>query len=213
MRVANDGGHSRLRPWVAAVFLVMLAGCGSDPAPAEPPPAADVPAATERPSAEASRPAPPSPAPPPGDVPDPVAVAVPSLDIEASLAPLAVDKDNVLAPPDYGEAGWWQAGPEPGEPGAAVIAGHLDNADGPDVFYRLAQAEPGDEVSVTLADGSALTFTVVDVGQYSQDRFPTEQVYGADGDRRLLRLITCGGEYDRELGRYRDNVVVFAEQA
>lgn len=114
-------------------------------------------------------------------------------------------------PPPYGAAGWWRAGPEPGEPGAAVIAGHLDNADGPDVFYRLADVEPGDEIVVTRTDGSEAVFRVVDVGQFPQDAFPTERVYGAPADRAVLRLITCGGEYDRNLGRYRDNVVVFAE--
>ncbi|WP_211239718.1 class F sortase [Jiangella gansuensis] len=145
------------------------------------------------------------------DVADPVRVAVPAAGITADLLPLTVDADNVLVPPPYGEAGWWRAGPEPGEPGAAVIAGHLDNADGPDVFYRLAEVEAGDEIVVTRADGSEAVFRVVDVGQYPQDAFPTESVYAAPADHPVLRLITCGGDYDRDLGRYRDNVVVFAE--
>ncbi|RIQ15691.1 class F sortase [Jiangella rhizosphaerae] len=144
---------------------------------------------------------------------DPVAVAVPAVGIEAAIVPIAVDAGNVLVPPPYGEAGWWAAGPEPGENGAAVIAGHLDSRDGPDVFYRLGDVAPGDEIVVTHADGGTSSFRVVDVGQYSQDAFPTEAVYGGPDDRPLLRLITCGGEYDRGLGRYRDNVVVLAEPA
>nr|WP_246402431.1 sortase [Jiangella mangrovi] len=144
---------------------------------------------------------------------DPVAVAVPAVGIDTNIVPIAVDAQNVLVPPPYGDAGWWQEGPEPGELGAAVIAGHLDSRDGPDVFYRLGEVAPGDEIVVTLADGGTSAFRVVDVGQYSQDEFPTEAVYGGPDDRPLLRLITCGGEYDRGLGRYRDNVVVFAEPA
>ncbi|WP_157987746.1 sortase domain-containing protein [Jiangella endophytica] len=144
---------------------------------------------------------------------DPVAVAVPAAGIDTNVVAIAVDGDNVLVPPPYGDAGWWQAGPEPGENGAAVIAGHLDNRDGPDVFFRLREVAPGDEIVVSRADGGTSVFRVVDVGQYSQDDFPTEAVYGGPDDRQLLRLITCGGEYDRELGRYRDNVVVFAEAA
>ena len=47
------------------------------------------------------------------------------------------------------------------------------------------------------------------VEQYSKDTFPTERVYG-DIDHAGLRLITCGGEFDRAARSYRDNVVVYA---
>ncbi|GAA4578166.1 hypothetical protein GCM10023176_53540 [Micromonospora coerulea] len=40
-------------------------------------------------------------------------------------------------------------------------------------------------------------------------RFPTARVYGPTPGPEL-RLVTCGGEFDRRRGHYRDNVVVFA---
>ncbi|TDC53467.1 class F sortase [Jiangella ureilytica] len=197
---------------------LLTAGCGGDDQPIA---GSTTPAAEPSPSTPAGATSPtPAPAPTPTAAPasapelaDPVAVAVPAVGIDTNIVPIAVDADNVLVPPPYGDAGWWQEGPEPGELGAAVIAGHLDSRDGPDVFYRLAEIAPGDEIVVTRADGGSSAFRVVDVGQYSQDDFPTEAVYGGPDDRPLLRLITCGGEYDRGLGRYRDNVVVFAEPA
>lgn len=218
-RYANGG--RRRAGWLAATVVACLAltACGGDSEP----PAENADTQTQAQAGSTTPAGEPSEAPmtvPPQEAPaeppevelaDPVSVAVPSLEIEASMSPLSVDGNNVLIPPEYGEAGWWQAGPEPGEPGAAVIAGHLDNADGPDVFFRLADAQVGDQVIVTLADGGEAEFQVVEVGQYSQDDFPTDLVYRGPDDQPLLRLITCGGEYDRELGRYRDNVVVFAE--
>ena len=45
--------------------------------------------------------------------------------------------------------------------------------------------------------------------QYPKDAFPTERVYG-DIDHAGLRLITCGGAFDRAARSYRDNVVVYA---
>ena len=108
--------------------------------------------------------------------------------------------------------GWYSAGPEPGEPGPAVIAGHLDSKTGPDVFARLSQARPGQRIRIDLEDGTTLIFRVTDVEQYAQTDFPTRSVYGATDDPEL-RLITCGGAYDHAVGRYQDNVVVFAELA
>ncbi len=61
------------------------------------------------------------------------------------------------------------------------------------------------------ADGATpeQTAPVRHVAQYPKDRFPTDEVYG-DVDDAQLRLITCGGDFDRDAQSYRDNVVVYA---
>ena len=105
-------------------------------------------------------------------------------------------------------AGWYQAGTTPGETGTAVIAGHVDNADGPAVFYRLGALKKGDTIEVRRRDGSTAVFTVHAVEVYDARAFPDEKVYGA-APRPELRVITCGGGYSRSTG-YRGNVVVFA---
>ena len=180
----------RLPSLLCGTAVVLLGGCH-----AEGPTAGDRRAAEVRPGAVA--------------MPAPVAVRVPALDIEARLQPLGLDRRGRLRPPAYGRAGWYADGPEPGESGAAVIAGHLDSATGPDVFASLARARRGHRVIVDLRDGTVARFRVVDTGRFAQREFPTHRVY-ADVRRPLLRLITCGGEYDEAAGRYLDNVVVFA---
>ncbi|WP_161962453.1 class F sortase [Nocardioides speluncae] len=149
---------------------------------------------------------------PVSEVADPSRVSVPRLGIRAGLRPLLLGTNGELKPPPYGIAGWYAAGPEPGEKGAAVIAGHLDSAHGPDVFARLGEARRGDRIVVRLDDGGSRTFTITGVGRFAQERFPTRRVYGATPGAEL-RLITCGGAYDRRAGRYLDNVVVFATAA
>ncbi len=62
-----------------------------------------------------------------------------------------------------------------------------------------------------LVDGTAKHFTVDDIGLYRKTAFPTDEVYGRSADREL-RLITCGGTYDRSRGGYQSNVVVFAHE-
>jgi hypothetical protein len=61
---------------------------------------------------------------------------------------------------------------------------------------------------VENGSGTALPFAVSTVTRHPKWSFPSDAVYGASPDAEL-RLITCGGRYDRDSG-YVDNVVVFA---
>ncbi|TYK53589.1 class F sortase [Actinomadura decatromicini] len=142
----------------------------------------------------------------------PVEVAIPSIGVRAPLARLGLDADGAVQVPPAGrpdEAGWYDRGPTPGERGAAVILGHVDSAKGAAVFYDLGRLRPGDRVEVTRADGTTALFTVESVERVRKDRFPAERVYGPLGYPGL-RLVTCGGTFDRGKRSYRDNIVVFA---
>ncbi len=149
----------------------------------------------------------------PRAVAEPVRVRVPRIDVDSRLARLGLAADGALeTPADYGQAGWYDGGPAPGDVGPAVLAGHVDSTAGPAVFWRLRELVAGDEVLVDRADGSTARFTVTRVERHSKDAFPTDTVYGPTPDAQL-RLVTCGGEFDRSQRSYRDNVVVFARSA
>ncbi|MBW8767444.1 MAG: class F sortase, partial [Geodermatophilales bacterium] len=92
-----------------------------------------------------------------------------------------------------------------------VLAGHVDSTAGPAVFFRLGELAAGDEVVVGRSDGTTVRFTVTRVARYPKAAFPTAEVYGPTPDAQL-RLITCGGDFDRSRRSYADNVVVFARQ-
>jgi LPXTG-site transpeptidase (sortase) family protein len=142
--------------------------------------------------------------------PIPVEVDVPAVDISAPVVPLGLTDGGALdVPKDFSTAGWWAAGPEPGERGAAVITGHIDSTAGPAAFYTLADASPGDKVYVHREDASTATFVIDRLGQYPKDDFPTHQVYDKTPEP-TLRLITCGGTFDDSTGHYRDNIVAYA---
>jgi hypothetical protein len=107
-------------------------------------------------------------------------------------------------------AGWYRYLAAPGEVGPAVILGHVDSADdGPAVFFRLGALRPGNRVLVTRADGLVAVFGVRSVIERSKASFPSAAVYGPTTQPEL-RLITCGGRFDRSRGSYRDNVIAFA---
>jgi sortase (surface protein transpeptidase) len=140
----------------------------------------------------------------------PLRLQVPSAGIDTALSAVGLDDTGTLVPPDApGTAGWFADGPAPGDPGPAVIAGHVDGPYGPAVFYRLRDVAVGDAILVARSDGSTGRFTVTRVARSPKSAFPTGEVYGPTPGAEL-RLITCGGEFDRAAGSYRDNVVVYA---
>lgn len=141
----------------------------------------------------------------------PVTLDIPSIGVHTTnLVPLSVGADGVLPPPtDYATAGYYTGGPTPGQLGAAVIAAHVDGKSGPAVFYRLGELTPGALVHVTRQDGTVATFTIDQVARYPKAQFPTQLVYGSATSRAEIRLITCGGAYDRTTGHYVDNVIAF----
>jgi hypothetical protein len=142
--------------------------------------------------------------------PAPVRLRLPSVGIDTALAGAGLDAAGALVPPaDGAVAGWYQDGPAPGDVGPAVVTGHVDGRGGPAVFYPLRDVVPGEPVFVERADGSTVRFIVTAVARYPKDAFPTASVYGPTPGAEL-RLITCGGTFDRSRGSYRDNVVVSA---
>jgi len=161
----------------------------------------------------------------PVPVPDPVdrtalpaGIYIPRLDTRSTLIATGFDTAGGLEAPPVDQpkqASWWKGSPRPGDPGPAVILGHVDGTcpDGqsgcPGVFYRLDELEVDDEVLVDRHDGSTVRFAVYRVEQVAKDRFPADRVYG-DTDGPELRLITCGGVFDYGASHYTDNVIVFA---
>ena len=138
-------------------------------------------------------------------------IRIPSIRVNAPLMGLALTPAGSLDVPPATQknlAGWYEAGTTPGEKGTAIVAGHVDNAVGPAVFYDLGALRRGSRIEVDRRNGSVALFTVDAVSVYDAEHFPDEKVYGA-ADRPELRVITCGGGYSRSTG-YRGNVVVFA---
>jgi hypothetical protein len=206
------GGRGVLLAATAALALAGCAGPSADPGAAPPGPSLSPPpdgVAGSPPEAVDSSPAP---SPVPTQVADPVRVEIPVIAVDTSLVPLSIDATGALAAPErFDVAGWHREGPEPGEVGTAVIAGHVDSRSGPAVFFRLAELSVGDPVHVHRADGTVVTFAVTRLAQYRKDQLPSAEVYGPTGGIEL-RLVTCGGEFDRSRRSYRDNIVVFASQ-
>lgn len=140
----------------------------------------------------------------------PTSVTVPAIGLRSAVQERGALPDGSMQVPDrFDVTGWYSPGPAPGEPGAAVLAGHVDSYRGPAVFFRLRELVVGDLVLVGRADGSTARFAVDRTARYPKDRFDTDAVFGGVAGSEL-RLITCAGRFDRDSGHYRDNLVVYA---
>lgn len=141
----------------------------------------------------------------------PLRIRIPAIGVNAPLTGLGLDAQHHLVPPPQEQrnlAGWYRGAPAPGSAGASIIAGHVDNAHGPAVFYGLGSLHHGDSVDILRADHRTAVFRIDGINVYERTAFPDRVVYGPTAYPEL-RLITCGGGYSRSAG-YLGNVVVFA---
>ncbi len=146
-------------------------------------------------------------APPAG--PQPVGLRLPALAIDASVDEVGVDEAQRLEVPEVDRIGWYRFGARPGEPGATVLAGHVDYGGEAGVFWELRAAEPGDVVEVVMDDGTTRDYVVTDVTLYDKTELPNDELFRRTGSE-AIHLITCGGTFDRIQRSYRGNVVVTA---
>ncbi|MFF7387021.1 class F sortase [Streptomyces scabiei] len=139
---------------------------------------------------------------------------IPSMGVQAPVVARGLDRDGAVEPPSYGQpgvVGWYAGGARPGATGAALFVGHVDTETRPAVFYKLSALRVGEKIRVARSDGRMAEFTVDDVRVIGRDEFDARQAYGVrQSGRAELRLVTCGGTFDKASRTYTANVVVNA---
>lgn len=129
---------------------------------------------------------------------NPIRLLIPSINVNASVEALGILANGDLATPTrdpWEDVGWYNGGPRPGEPGSAVIDGHLDRPGGfPAVFWRLRFLHVGDLLLVQNAGGKTLHFRVTDVEFYPPQAAPIQEIFG-NRSGTYLNLITCAGDW------------------
>lgn len=140
----------------------------------------------------------------------PVRISIPAAGINDPVEPVR-ERDGGIEVPAVGRAGWFSAGPRPGEPGRSVMIGHLDSGTGPGLFAKVPSLPPGTRISVLDSRGDLHRYNVVGGSQVAKESFPSHLVYGPS-QAPVLVLITCGGPFEPGRG-YRDNVLLYARAA
>jgi sortase (surface protein transpeptidase) len=144
------------------------------------------------------------------NAPVPVGLRIDSINLDNNnVIPVGVDDKGELAVPEVDEIGWYSLGQRPGETGATVLASHVSWKKQSGLFARLGKIEPGEEIFVTLSDGSERRYLAWERAMFDKTSLPYDRIWTREGNEVLV-LITCGGEFNPEIRRYRQNIVIFA---
>lgn len=142
----------------------------------------------------------------------PARLEIPAIGVDAYIEHVGLTADQAMdVPSEWGHVGWFDEGFRPGEPGNAVMAGHLDSAaGGPAVFWDLDKVAVGDQVIVTYENGDRYTFVVEDWRLYDHDAQGSiiDSIFGRS-QTADLNLVTCDGAWDHGAATYTKRFVLF----
>lgn len=142
----------------------------------------------------------------------PVNIRIPSITLVAPILGLSLTADGHMeAPAGPFETGWYELGPRPGEPGNAVIDGHVNWWYGSSaVFTNLHKVKVGDSVMVEDEWGETTFFVVREIKTYKAEADATD-VFNSNDSKVHLNLITCSGVWDKNTGEYAERLVIFTD--
>lgn len=141
----------------------------------------------------------------------PVELEIPSIEVSAVIESVGLKENGEMAVTEsFAKTGWYESGYLPGEPGNAVIGGHVDSRNGPAVFYNLNKLTIGDEIIVKGENGEGKIFVVTAKEEYPWNEAPLAKIFGYTHSSSL-NLITCTGEFDRSTRNYDKRLVVYTE--
>ncbi|HZV48770.1 MAG TPA: class F sortase [Candidatus Dormibacteraeota bacterium] len=140
----------------------------------------------------------------------PAQLVIPKIGVRATVEEVGVDSHgNMDVPRDWHDVAWYAPGVAPGQPGDAVMDGHLDWYGGVKaVFWNLSQLRPGDQVQVITKDGLTLNFQVSGSERVPYTAHPAGLF--ASGGPSQLSLITCTGAWDTSRSVYLERLIVNA---
>ncbi|HUC31684.1 MAG TPA: class F sortase [Candidatus Paceibacterota bacterium] len=143
----------------------------------------------------------------------PVRLVIPTINIDAPIAPAGLTADGAMGVPvGPTSTTWFDLGPRPGQIGSAVIAGHEGWKDGIfAIFDNLHELQPGDKIYIVDDQGATTTFVVRALQLYDQNASAAPVFSSSDGQAHL-NLITCEGTWNAAQQSYSNRLVVFADE-
>lgn len=137
-------------------------------------------------------------------------LVVPSVGINAPVAPIEMSPEGVLTPPaDVDSTGWWRRSAQPGaRSGQVLVTGHAVH-DGDGAMDDIGEVHAGDRVRLRSGGKTALYRTTsVAVLSKAEVAERARTLFGQDRGHGRLVLVTCTDWNGED---YESNVIVLAE--
>jgi LPXTG-site transpeptidase (sortase) family protein len=146
----------------------------------------------------------------------PVAMKIPNAQVDDQIEEQPIQDGVMLDPSGPFVVAWYQDTGKLGQEANVVFAGHLDYYNvGEAVFYHLGALNDGDPIEVIGDDNETFTYAVDWARQYTIDELDTgaiQEIVGRTKDE-CITLITCGGDFDYNVGQYLQRYVVRAKRS
>ncbi|MBW8172653.1 class F sortase [Ornithinimicrobium sp. Arc0846-15] len=140
----------------------------------------------------------------------PTEVTLPS-EQTASVHTATTIGGELVVPENADDIGWWDGSAYAGDPfGNTVLAGHVDDPEGPGFFGELLSVSRGDVITVN--DGAeAIEYQVTEINEIDKSALASNtDTFDQRGEHQLV-MITCSGAWQPDLNSYANNTVVIAE--
>lgn len=131
--------------------------------------------------------------------------------VSARVKPVSTKDNNELqAPSNIYDAGWFIGSTKPGQPGATLLDGHVHGPTKPGVFHDLKRLEQGDVIEVERGDGTILKYSVVSKRTYkSHEADMKSALLPVTPGKSGLNIITCAGKFNSAKNTYEERLIVF----
>ncbi len=143
--------------------------------------------------------------------------------VQASVSANPLNANGSLfVPPNPRTVSWASQDVAPGTSyGTIILVSHINSGGVRGAFSDLADYQPGQIITLTLADGRKMRYAVAappievtkdKLGPRRQELFDQTYSYGAAGRAKSgrLLLLSCGGLFDNRTGHYESNIFVYA---
>lgn len=144
----------------------------------------------------------------------PRTISIPAISVPQSrVISLGLTKGNqIAAPNNVYDAGWYTGSAKPGQQGAMFIYGHVSSWQAKGIFYNLGKLKAGDSVTITRGDGKIYTYQVVSLKTYPYNDVDMQTVLSpVDANTPGLNLMTCTGKVIKGTSTFDHRLVVFTK--
>lgn len=142
----------------------------------------------------------------------PRVISIEKINVKSRVLALGVKSNNELkAPVNIYDTGWYLESAKPGEPGAMLLDGHVTGPTQKGIFYDLKKLVAGDVIEIERGDGKKFNYSVVNSKTYDKDKVDmAAALTPVEPGKPGLNLITCAGSFNKQSDQYEDRLIVFA---
>lgn len=146
-----------------------------------------------------------------GSAEEPKKIRISKLGVDAFIQKAGVDQNKAVAVPNNVHlASWFADSAKPGQSGLSIVDGHVTGRTAEGVFKNLTKLVKDDTFEIEQGNGTVRKYKVVEKVELKESESAAYLFSQKPEIKSQLNLITCGGNFDKSVGKYENRVIVAA---